>query len=179
MQRIVVVGITGSGKSTLGMQLAQRLNLPFVELDALHWEANWTPAPLEVFRARVDQALAGQQWVVGGNYSKARDLIWIRADTLIWLDYPLYISLWRLLRRSIRRILTQEDLWGTGNRETWRNQFFSRDALFLWALRSARKAKHHYPKLLAQPEYAHLNVCRLKSPLEAQEWLNSVEYVTS
>lgn len=175
MQRIVVVGVTGSGKSTLGEQLAQRLHFPFVELDALHWEANWTPAPLDIFRQRVDQALAGAQWVVGGNYSKVRDLIWTRADTLIWLDYPLYISLIRLFKRSVRRIVTQEDMWGSGNRETWRNQFFSRDSLFLWALKSARKTKKSYPKLLTQPEHAHLHVYRFKSPHDTQQWLNTVD----
>lgn len=176
MQRIVVVGIVGSGKSTLGMQLAEIKGLPYVELDALHWERDWTAAANDVFRNRVDKALAGKGWVVGGNYSKARDLIWTRADTLIWLDYPLAISLWRLFRRSIRRIMTQEDLWGTGNRETWRNQFFSRDALFLWALRTARKTRRQYPQLLAQPEYSHLQLYRFKTPNETQRWLENVRH---
>ena len=179
MQRIVVIGVAGSGKSTLAANLAQRLNLPFVELDALHWEANWTPAPLDIFRSRVEQALASGKWVVGGNYGKARDLIWTQADTLIWLDYPVYVSLWRLLRRSIRRIRTQEDLWGTGNHETWSNQFFRRDALFIWAVQTNRKYNRLYPQLLAMPEHAHLKVWRFQSPQATQQWLDTVKHVSA
>src|SRR5579871_6058918 len=87
--RIVVVGSTGSGKTTLARHLACRLHLAHVELDALHWDANWVPAPTPIFRERVDAALSGPAWAVDGNYSKVRDIVWPRADTVIWLDYPL------------------------------------------------------------------------------------------
>ncbi|MBN1179738.1 MAG: adenylate kinase [Anaerolineae bacterium] len=170
-RRIVVVGTTGSGKTTLAGQLARRIGCPHVELDALHWEPNWTEAPLERFRARTCEALSGACWVTDGNYSKVRDIVWGRADTLVWLDYSLAVVFWRLFRRAVRRIATQEELWGGGNRETFRKQFLSRDSLFVWALKTYRRRKREYATLPVQPEYAHLRVIRLRSPRETAAWL--------
>ena len=102
--------------------------------------------------------------MVGGNYSKARDLIWTRADTLIWLDYSFPLVIARLFRRTVRRIVTQEDLWSTGNRETWQKQFLSRDSLFVWAVKTHGKYRHSITRRLAQPEYAHLKLIRFPSP---------------
>ena len=117
-KRIVVVGVTSSGKSTLAKQLAEKLDLGFVELDALHWEPNWQQADPFVFRERVEKATRPNGWVVAGNYSIVRDIVWSRAEAIIWLDYPLHIVFWRLLMRTIRRGWTQEELWN-GNHETF------------------------------------------------------------
>src|SRR5690348_17105632 len=96
--RIAVVGSTGSGKTTLARYLARRLHVTHVELDALHWDADWIPAPIPIFRERTATALGGSAWIVGGNYSKVRDIVWARADMVIWLDYPLPIILCRVAR---------------------------------------------------------------------------------
>ena len=85
MQRVVVVGTTGSGKSTLAARLARALGCPFIEPDALFWGPEWTPVPRDEFRSQVAAAVAADAWAIGGNYSVARDLIWPRADTLVWL----------------------------------------------------------------------------------------------
>lgn len=172
MRRIVVVGTSGSGKSTLAETLARRFGYPFVELDGLFWGPNWTPVPDEQFQAHVEQAISGDTWVINGNYSRVRDLIWQRADTLIWLDYSLWVCWSRVFRRSIKRIITREELWGTGNRESWRNLFFSKNSLLLWVLQTHGRRRRDYPELLKQPEYAHLNVMRLKSPREAEGWVS-------
>ena len=175
MRRVVVVGTSGSGKSVLAACLAKRIDAACIDLDMLYWEPNWQEAPTEIFRARVSKALQADRWVVAGNYSKVRDLVWSNADTLIWLDYPLPIIMWRLLRRTIRRIVTKEDLWGTGNHETWRKQFFSRESLFLWVLQSRPRQKREYPQLFQQPEYRHLRVIHLHSPRETEEWVKTVD----
>nr|WP_290225542.1 hypothetical protein [Trichocoleus desertorum] len=86
MERIVVVGTTGSRKTTLARHISQRLSMPHIELDALHWEPNWLESPKDVFYSRVNQALSGDRWVVDGNYSKVRDLLWSKADTLVSVD---------------------------------------------------------------------------------------------
>lgn len=172
-ERIVVVGNTGSGKTTLARQLGQRLGLPHTELDALHWEPGWTPADPNVFLQRVQAIITTDKWVIDGNYSKVRDHVWQRAETLVWLDYPLLVIVWRLFWRAIRRTTSQELLWGT-NRETLQGQFFSRDSLFIWALKKQWSRRQEYPRLFTQPEYAHLTVVRLKTLRKTRLWLASV-----
>ena len=169
-QRIAVVGVTGSGKTTLASQLAKGRGLAHIELDALHWEPNWTAAPTDVFRERVTQALYSDAWVVDGNYHKVRVIVWQRADTIIWLDYPLPLILWRLGRRTFWRITRRPELWN-GNRETWRDAFFSRDSIFLWALQTHKRYRREYTELFARPEQAHLAIVHLRSPRATQQWL--------
>lgn len=173
MKRIAVIGATGSGKTTLARNIAQRLGFRHVETDALHWEPNWQEAHIDVLRARVAQALTGDGWVIDGNYSKVRDIVWGRADTLVWIDYPLPIIFWRLGWRTLKRIVTREKLWGT-NRETWRAAF-GRDSLFLWVLQSRPRHKRDYPILLQQSEYAHLRLVHLRSPRETEHWLRGIQ----
>lgn len=174
MQRIIVIGTTGSGKTNTAREIAQRLGIPHIELDALNWGPNWTETPRDVFRQRVSEAVAGDAWVVDGNYSKSRDLVWPRADTAVWLDFTLWVILWRLFRRTIARTLTQEELW-SGNRERMRTALFSRDSIFLWALQTYRRRRRSYPLLLSQPEHAHLSVIRLRSPRAAASWLSALD----
>jgi len=168
-RRIAVVGTTGSGKTTLATQISERLKIPHVELDALHWEPNWTEAPLCIFRVRVECALTGSAWVIDGNYGAARDIIWSRADTIIWVDYALSLILWRLAWRTLRRIATREELWN-GNREHW-DALFGRDSLIAWARNTHPKHRRDYPILLRRVEYAHLSVIHLCSPRETDRWL--------
>src|SRR5579859_8182423 len=109
-RRIVVVGTSGSGKTTMASTIARFLGIPHVELDALHWGPRWTEAPLGVFRERVDQALSHEAWTVDGNYSKVRDIVWRRADTVVWLDYPLWLIMQRLALRTAGRIISRQEL---------------------------------------------------------------------
>lgn len=177
LQRVVVIGTTGSGKSTLAARLASILGYPFIEPDALFWGPNWTPVPREEFRRQVADAVAGDVWTIGGNYSVARDLIWQRANTLIWLDYPLPLVLWRLTRRTLRRIITQETLWG-GNVESWRGQFASRDSLLVYALKTHYRRRREMPILLTQPQYAHLHVLHFARPGETETWFQRQQQVS-
>ncbi|MBD1913494.1 MULTISPECIES: adenylate kinase [unclassified Leptolyngbya] len=170
--RISIVGTSGSGKSTLASALASRLQLPHIELDQLHWLPNWTPRELEDFRARVDTAIAGEQWVIDGNYSKVRDRIWPRANLIVWLDYPRWVVMGRLLKRTARRVLTRQELWN-GNRENLHTALLDRDAVLFWAWRTHSKHRRTYPEQLARPEYAHLSIVRLRSPRETERWLKS------
>lgn len=169
-RRIAVVGTAGSGKTTLAERLAQRLRISHVELDALHWEANWTPAPPNLFRERTERALSGEAWVTDGNYSMVREIVWGRADTVVWLDYPLLLVLGRVIWRTLRRSITREELW-SGNRESLGSAFFSRDSIVWYALRTYSRRRREYPARFCQPEYAHLGVVRLRSPRQARRWL--------
>ena len=151
--------------------MASRLGLTDIELDALFWGPDWTEAPQPVFRGRIESAMAGGEgWVVHGNYNKVRDLTWGRADTLIWLDYSLPVVLWRVTKRSVFRIFKGEKLW-SGNRESVRKVFFSRDSIILWALQTYSSIKRQYEALIRDKTYAQLRIVRFKSPKEASEFL--------
>jgi hypothetical protein len=117
--RIVVIGATGCGKSTLAQKLAQRLDLEYIELDALYWKPNWVESSDEEFYARVEIATRAPRWALAGNYRAVRELVWSRAEAVIWLDYPLLIILGRLLRRILKRWLKKELLWGTNYESFW------------------------------------------------------------
>jgi adenylate kinase family enzyme len=169
-QRICVVGTTGSGKSTMAEAIAYRLHIPHIELDALHWEPGWKEADREFTRARVRDISLSEAWVVDGNYRFLRDLLWPRAQALVWLDYPLQLILWRLWRRTWKRVLTKEVLWGT-NRERLLKQFFSKDSLFLWAFKTYGRHRREYMDMPRQPEYSHLHVVHIQSQREAEAFL--------
>ena len=131
-------------------------------------------AELPVFRSRVATVVTGEVWVVDGGYSDVRDLIWSRADTVVWLDYSLAVTLSRLLRRIVARIRDGAELWpGTGNRETIRNQVLTRDPLVWFAIRTHRGRRRRISEMLARPEYAHLQVHRFMRPADAEQWLEA------
>ena len=171
LKRIVVVGDSGAGKTVLAQQLAQRLHLSHIELDALFWEPNWKQATPEVFRQRVIQALYADCWVVDGNYSSVSDLTWAQADTVVWLDYGLGTILMRVVWRTFRRIFTREELWN-GNRESFTKGVFTRDSIILWAITTYSERRRRYLAAQVDPAYAHLDIIRLRTPRDTKVWLS-------
>src|ERR671939_1081097 len=162
LPKIAVLGASGNGKTTVARELARRLGVPHVELDALHHGPNWDETPPEEFRRRVAAATAGDGWVVDGNYdSKLGDLVLGRADTVVGLDLPLRVALTRVTRRTIRRIRLGEELW-SGNRESWRGGFFGWESMFVWTIRSHLRHRRARAERLAR--HSHLRVVRLRSP---------------
>jgi len=172
MQRINVVGTSCSGKTTLARELARRLDLPYVELDALFWGRAWTPVPSALFRRRVARAAGADRWVLDGGYSPVRDLIWSRADTVVWLDYPMATVLGRWARRTASRIRSGEEFWpGTGNRESLHHAL-QRDGLLVWILTTHRPRRRRMAaQLAAQPGVTQV---RLGSPAETERWLGGI-----
>ena len=168
--RVVVIGTTGSGKSTVAERLAAQTGLRIVELDALYWGRDWQGVPVDLFRHRVERETRDGGWIVVGNYGQVRDLVWPSADTLVWLDLPLSLVMWRLVRRTIRRAVTREELWGTGNRESFVNAFLSRQSILLWALRTHRRNREKYGKECAALAET-MQVVRLSSPREVERFL--------
>ena len=164
--RIAVVGTSGSGKTTVARRLAEHHGVPHVELDALHWGPNWSEPTAEEFRARVDEATSVPGWVADGSYhGKLGDSLLERADFIIWLDLPFRTVARRIWVRTLRRIRGREELWA-GNRETWRDAFFSRDSLFVWIVTTHRARRRRYLDRLDRYEFV-----RLRSQREIEEWL--------
>jgi energy-coupling factor transporter ATP-binding protein EcfA2 len=170
--RILILGRTGSGKTTLARELAAALHVPHVELDSLYFGPEFSTAPLPVLRERTSAAIAGDSWVTDGNKRAVRDLVWPRADTIVWLDYPLGVSLWRLVKRARRRTsVLKAQAAGTGGERGLSRQLFAAAKGVLTALRSHTGQRREYPRLFAEPANQHLAVVRLRSPRAARAWL--------
>jgi adenylate kinase family enzyme len=175
VERVSVIGNPGSGKTTLGRQLAQALGVPFVELDGIFHQADWTELPAEQFRERVSAVVAGAGWVIDGNYSAVRDLVWERADTVVWLTLPRWRVTARVLRRTVGRGVRRVELWN-GNREQLRN-LFSRDpmqSIVLYSFRYYHEGLRRYEQRVADPANAHLQVVRMRSPREVRAFVDQV-----
>lgn len=172
MRRVAVIGSSGAGKSTLAGQIAVHCDVPVIELDALMFGPGWTPRPTPEFRAEVMRSIAeadetSDGWVIPGNYRNVADITQRRADTIVWLDLPIRVSMWRLLKRSLRRVLTREQLWG-GNRESLRN-LISRDPnrnVLLWAWRNHPHYQQVYESYADGDFWAQATVHRLRSRAE-------------
>lgn len=144
-----------------------------MELDALHWQPGWVEADDETFREKVREAVAGDGWVVDGNYAVVRDLVWGRADTVIWLDFSLAVTLRRVVWRTLRRSFTRETCCN-GNRESLARAFLSRDSVILWALTTHGRKRREYPGKVDALEAGGVEVVRLRTPREAARWVRDV-----
>ena len=171
--RIVILGTTGSGKTTLSQRLSRILSVPTVELDAIRHGPNWVETPDDVFRQRVADSLCEDVWIVDGNYTVARDIIWPRATTLIWLDYSFPLVFWRLFRRTMTRGIMRTRLWNDNTEDLWRH-FLTKDSLFLWAFQTHWKRRKSLASDLALPDYEHIEVLRFKSTRETRKWLEGI-----
>lgn len=174
MKRVAIISsASGNGKTTTGRALAARLGVPFVELDALHHGPNWTEATAEELRARVEPIVLSDAWVIDGTYrNKLGDLVFERAEVVVWLDLPVHVWLPRLLKRTARRIIRREELWN-GNREKLQYVFDPRTSVVLYALRAYRARRRTYPR-----ELARFPVVRLRTTSEVERFLRRAERAT-
>ncbi len=169
LRRVVVVGTSSSGKTTFARRLAGVLGSRHVELDALYWGPGWTPRP--DFQGEVSAAVQCEHWVIDGNYTAVRDLIWRRCTAIVWLDYSfarVFVQAWS---RTARRVVTGERLYG-GNRETIRTALLDRDGIPWWVLRTYAKRRRELSALLQRPEYRHAIAIQLRSPAAAETFLS-------
>jgi adenylate kinase family enzyme len=171
MMRVSVVGSSCSGKTTVARCIASRYQIPHIELDAVYWQPDWTPMPLDQYRSMVETFTAGDAWVIDGNYSKVRDIVWARATDVIWMNLPFATVLWRVLKRTVRRIIAQEELFA-GNRETVRNAILSRDSLIWWVIRTHRRRTKMIREALESERYSHLKLHEIKKPNDVSSVLD-------
>ena len=172
-RRVVFQGISGSGKTTLARELAGILGVPFVETDALVHGPGWTETPDAELHALLRPTVEGEGWVLDSDYRrKLGTYAMEHADTVVWLDLPLWVCMNRLRRRTLGRIRRGEELWN-GNRESWRAAFWGWDSLFVYAVRKHVTQRRRLPELFARPELAHLDVVRLRTPAAVESWLET------
>lgn len=170
-QRVLIAGVTGSGKTTLARRIAALWGLSHHEIDALHHGPNWTPRP--EFLDDVRAFAAEERWVTEWQYtSKGTDRILApRADLLLWIDYPFHVVRTRLIRRTISRHLLRTPLWN-GNTERGLLNMFRRDPeenILLWQSRTLHKWTERMPHTKAA--FPHLTIVRLRHPRETERWL--------
>ena len=167
MRRVLVLGQSASGKSTVARALAGHLGSPHIELDALFHGPGWTVR--EAFVEDVALLTAGPDWIVDGNYVAVRDLLWERADTIVWLDLPRTVTGRRAVVRTAHRLLSRVELWN-GNRErvsnVWRGTHPIR---WTWDTHAEHRAV--YEQRLADPRWSALQVIRLRTTGEVRQWL--------
>jgi adenylate kinase family enzyme len=174
--RVNVVGTSGSGKSTVSKLLAAKLGYPRVEMDQLFWEPNWRQPTDDVFFQKLELALTQPQWILDGNYDRTLNIKWKDVTAVIWIDYSLARTIRQAATRAISRSLHGRELWpGTGNRESFRKSFFSRDSILIWTLETFHKIRERYESRMSDPIYAHIHFVRLRSPKETRSFLNSLE----
>jgi shikimate kinase len=167
MRKIAVIAsASGNGKTSVGRELAHRLDVPFVELDALVHGPNWTETPDDELRALVEPIVASEGWVIDGTYQgKLGGLVLRGADVVVWLDLPIRVWLPRLVRRTVRRLTGRERLWND-NRESLITALWGRESLVVWAFRSHFRRRQQWPRSLAP-----YPVVRLRTPREVEAFL--------
>ena len=171
LTRVVVVGTSCAGKTTLAQRLAGILGSEHVELDSVYWGPGWTPRP--DFIETVLAIAQRPRWVIDGNYSAVRDIIWRRSSAIVWLDYSFARVFSQALRRTARRIITRERLYA-GNRETVRSALFDTDGILWWVIRTHGKRRRDFPQLFKCPDYGHAAVIQLARPATAEAFLVAV-----
>jgi len=169
VDRVLVAGISGAGKTTLAQTLSDRLGLQHYELDALCHGSGWTKRL--TFESDVYSFSGQRRWVTEDSYhSFLGELLWQRADTLIWLDLPRYTVMRRVLHRSIIRAAMQQELWN-GNYETWRG-WIKPDHPIRWAWSQFDLHRKQTADRLTR--HPHLMAIHLRSIREANRWLATI-----
>ena len=172
--KINIIGTSGSGKSTFSKQIAQKLNIPHIELDGLFWKENWTPSSDQKFFTNIEKAINSENWILDGNYDRTQHIKWDKVDQIIFLDMPFYLVLFRIIKRSLIRSLTRKKLWA-GNQENILKHLFTKDSLILWVIKTFHKNRREYSLLENNNEIPNINFIRLKSKRQLKAFYESLK----
>ena len=178
VERVSVIGTSGSGKTTLARSLAIGLEIPHLELDSVFHQPGWVQLPDPEFRERIADFIRGDRWVVDGNYTShgVSDLVWPRADTIIWLDLPRPTVMRQVTARTIGRAVRRAELWN-GNREPFRNFFDPRPEqnIVLWAWTRHTANRRKFEDIARGGSWSHATVHRLRSRNEVDRFLDQLQ----
>jgi adenylate kinase family enzyme len=161
---VLIYGVTGSGKTTLAARLSAVTGLPWHAVDELTWEPGWVGVPDDEQRRRIGAICAGEEWILDTAYGKWREIPLARAELIVALDYPRWLSLSRLVRRTAARVVDGRTICN-GNRESLRIAL-GRDSIVLWHFRSFARKRRRMRAWSTDPR-----VRRFSSPRELDAWL--------
>jgi len=173
MKRVIVVGSIGAGKTTFAKAVAKKLSIRHIELDRFNWLPGWKLRLHEELKVLVAQEIGKPSWVICGNYSVLRPMTWSKADTIIWLDYSFLICFWRCFKRSFSNALQRKQCCN-GNYETLGRMFFSKQSILWWVMRTYKKRRKKYIRLMQDPMYKHIQFVRLRSDSQAKSWFKAI-----
>ena len=171
-----MVGTSGSGKTYVAEALAAKLGYTYISNDAIIWRPNWQETPHTERVQQIEAATRAESWTYDGNlYARNPDDrgVMQRCDTIVWLDLPRWQVWSQVIRRTLRRIWTQEELWN-GNRESLRILFL-RNSVIWWSVKSFARRRRRYGEMFADAAFAEKRLVRLRSRREVDLWLGSVE----
>lgn len=175
-QRINVVGTSASGKTTFSKALAQKMGAPHIEMDALNWQSNWQQCAYDELMIKLGTHLAGDSWVLDGNYSRTTPLKWQNVELVIWLDYGFGLNLYRSVSRSIKRIISGKAIWlDTNNIETVKKSFLSRDSVIWYMMKNYRSNRKKYLTVMQSRQFQHIQFIHLNSPKAAKAFLQQFQ----
>lgn len=165
--RILVYGVTGSGKTALAARISASTGIPWHSVDDLTWEPGWIPVPADEQRRRIEAICSGDRWVLDTAYGRWLEIPLARVELIVALDFPRWLSLSRLIRRTVARAIDGRPICN-GNHESFR-QMFSRDSIIAWHFRSFSRKRQRVRAWEVDPPVPQ--VVRLTSPQEAMDWL--------
>ena len=165
--RLIIIGSSCSGKTTLGANLGKQMGLKHIDLDDLHWLPNWQHVDMETLRQKISDEIEGVEgWVITGAYSQTWTLTMPKATHVVFVDLPLSIVLYRFFTRTFRRMIKKEECCN-GNTESWKT-IFAKDSLLLWILKNYTKKRPQFLALQRDNRYPHLKFIHLKSRKDVQ-----------
>jgi adenylate kinase family enzyme len=177
-ERINVVGTSGSGKTTFARKLTELLNLPCYEMDQLFWKSEWQESSEDELFRKVREVTCQPRWVLDGNYTRTIPVKWKQVQLVIWLDPSFVRTVLRVTKRTIYRSLTQQEIWpGTGNRESLRKAFLSKESIIWWAMSTYRNNRKKYSSIVSSPAYSHISFIRLNSQMGVASFLEGLRGV--
>ncbi len=173
--KINVVGTSGSGKTSFSRALSELTEIKHIEIDSIFWGPNWYWPPDEEFFSDLAKALEAKEWILDGNYSRSIPIKWKNAEMVIWLDYSFPRTLYQAIMRAAKRSVSKEELWpGTGNRESFKTSFFSKDSIILWTIKTHKNVKKKYLRYMDDEEYSFINFVRLRSRSDTAKFLRNI-----
>lgn len=174
MKYINVVGTSASGKSTFSKTLANALNLTYIELDNLFWLDDWKGSSDDLFFDKLLASLeaAPYGYVIDGNYTRTIPIKWAKTDTIvIWLDLPLYVNVYRSIKRALNRAIFKRKLWENSNNRESFLKLFSKDSIVWHMFKSYKANRAKYLALMQHPDYSYITWIRLTSLKEMEKFL--------
>ena len=168
--RINVVGTSGSGKSTFSRRIAKKLNVPYIEMDSLFWQANWIESTDEEFFPKVKKAIAGENWILDGNYSRTNYIKWERVNMVVFLDLAFHIVLYRIISRSLIRGYKRQELW-SGNKESIWRTLFTHESMIWYVIKTFYRNRKRYTSLFNNTDSSQIQFIRLRSKKDVEDFI--------